>query len=82
MSLAIQSLPFLWQGLLVTLHVSALVVLLSLAAGILLGVTLVYGPSWIYWPIRMYSDFLRGIPLLVLIFFLVFTPLVGVLGQL
>ena len=31
MSLALQSLPFLWQGLLVTLHVSALVVLLSLA---------------------------------------------------
>ena len=30
MSLALQSLPFLWQGLLVTLHVSALVVLLSI----------------------------------------------------
>ena len=69
MTLAIQSLPFLWQGLLLTLHVSALVVLLSLVTGIILGVALVYGPRWLYWPIRTYSDFLRGIPLLVLIFF-------------
>ena len=69
MTLALQSLPFLWQGLLVTLQVSALVVLLSLAAGLVLGVALVFGPRWLYWPIRLYSDFLRGIPLLVLIFF-------------
>ena len=48
---------------------SALVVLLSLVAGIILGVALVYGPRWLYWPIRTYSDFLRGVPLLVLIFF-------------
>jgi polar amino acid transport system permease protein len=69
MTLAIHSLPFLWQGLLVTLHVSVLVVLLSLVAGTVLGIALVYGPRWLYWPIRTYSDFLRGVPLLVLIFF-------------
>ena len=69
MSLALQSLPFLWQGLLVTLHVSALVVLLSLAAGLVLGVALAFGPRWLYWPIRIYSDIIRGIPILVLIFF-------------
>jgi len=69
MSLALRSLPFLWDGLLVTLHVSALVVIFSLAAGIVLGVALAFGPRWVYWPIRLYSDFLRGIPLLVLIFF-------------
>ena len=69
MTLALRSLPFLWDGLLVTLHVSALVVIFSLAAGVVLGVALVFGPRWLYWPIRLYSDFLRGIPLLVLIFF-------------
>ncbi|HEV8677027.1 MAG TPA: amino acid ABC transporter permease [Methylomirabilota bacterium] len=69
MDLAIRSLPFLWEGLLVTLHVSALVVALSLVAGIVLGLALVFGPRWLYWPIRVYADFLRGIPLLVLIFF-------------
>ena len=76
---AIQSLPFLWGGLLITLEVSALVVFLSLVAGVVLGIGIVYGPRWIYWPIRIYSDFLRGIPLLVLIFFIYYAlPLVGV----
>jgi polar amino acid transport system permease protein len=70
MSYALQSLPFLWQGLLVTLQVSVLVVFFSLIAGIVLGVGIVYGPRWLYWPIRIYSDILRGIPLLVLIFFM------------
>jgi polar amino acid transport system permease protein len=69
MGLALRSLPFLWDGLLVTLHVSALVVICSLVAGIVLGVALAFGPRWLYWPIRLYSDFFRGIPLLVLIFF-------------
>ncbi len=68
MDLAVQSLPFLTKGLAVTLQVSALVVLLSLVAGVLLGVALVYGP----WPLRLliraYSDFIRGIPVLILIF--------------
>jgi polar amino acid transport system permease protein len=70
MLFAIQSLPFLWHGLLITLQVSALVVVFSLVGGILLGVGIVYGPRWLYWPIRIYSDFFRGIPLLVLIFFI------------
>ncbi|HYL82585.1 MAG TPA: amino acid ABC transporter permease [Candidatus Acidoferrum sp.] len=70
MDFAIQSLPFLWQGLLVTLHVSALIVFFGLLAGTVLGIGIVYGPRWLYWPIRLYSDFFRGIPLLVLIFFM------------
>lgn len=76
---AIRSLPFLWQGLFVTLEVSALVVVFSLIAGVILGVGIVYGPWWLYWPIRIYSDFLRGIPLLVLIFFLYYAlPFVSI----
>ena len=66
---AIESLPFLWQGLLVTLEVSFLVVVISLVIGLVLGVGITYGPRWLYWPIRLYSDFIRGIPVLVLIFF-------------
>jgi His/Glu/Gln/Arg/opine family amino acid ABC transporter permease subunit len=68
MDLALQSLPFLTKGLLVTLQVSALVVTLSLLAGVALGVALVYGP----WPLRLLiraaSDIIRGIPVLILIF--------------
>jgi len=75
---AIQSLPFLWEGLLITLKVSAVVVTSSLIAGVILGIGIVYGSRWLYWPIRIYSDFLRGIPLLVLIFFIYYgLPLFG-----
>jgi polar amino acid transport system permease protein len=66
---AIESLPFLWQGLLVTLEVSFLVVAISLVIGVVMGVGITYGPRWISWPIRAYSDLIRGIPILVLIFF-------------
>jgi polar amino acid transport system permease protein len=66
---AIESLPFLWQGLLVTLQVSFLVVAISLVIGVVMGVGITYGPRWISWPIRAYSDLIRGIPILVLIFF-------------
>jgi polar amino acid transport system permease protein len=69
MQTAIESLPFLWEGLLVTLHVSFLVVAISLAIGVVMGVGITYGPRWLYWPIRLYSDLIRGIPVLVLIFF-------------
>lgn len=69
MRTAIESLPFLWQGLLVTLEVSFLVVAISLVIGVVMGVGIVYGPRLIYWPIRLYSDLIRGIPVLVLIFF-------------
>jgi polar amino acid transport system permease protein len=69
MRTAIESLPFLWQGLLVTLEVSALVVAISLVIGVIMGVGIVYGPRLLYWPIRLYSDLIRGIPVLVLIFF-------------
>lgn len=75
---AIGSLPFLWEGLFITLEVSVLVVVFSLIAGTILGVGIVYGPRWLYWPIRIYSDFFRGIPLLVLIFFIYYAlPLFG-----
>lgn len=78
MEIAITSLPFLWNGLLVTLHVSAMVVVIALVLGVIMGVGLTYGPRFLYWPIRLYSDCLRGIPLLVLIFFVYYAlPLSG-----
>jgi polar amino acid transport system permease protein len=59
------ALPFLWRGLLVTLAVSALVVVLSLVAGLLR----VYGPPALQTALQAFSDVVRGIPVLVLIFF-------------
>jgi polar amino acid transport system permease protein len=69
MEAAIKSLPFLAHGLLVTLEITALVVLISLVFGVAMGVALTYGSAWLRWPVRIYSDFIRGIPVLVLIFF-------------
>ncbi|MCW3475277.1 amino acid ABC transporter permease [Limobrevibacterium gyesilva] len=69
LNVMVKSLPFLWQGLLVTLQVSATVVVVALVLGVTLGVGLTYGPRWIAWPIRLFSDIIRGLPLLVLIFF-------------
>ena len=42
---AIESLPFLWQGLLVTLQVSFLVVAISLLIGVVMGVGLDLRPA-------------------------------------
>ena len=78
MSVMFNSLPFLWQGLLVTLHVSTLVVVIALGCGVLLGLGLSFGPRWTAWPIRIYSDVIRGLPLLVLIFSIYYMlPLTG-----
>jgi polar amino acid transport system permease protein len=68
MQVAIQSLPYLWQGLIVTLAVSGLVVVLSLLFGVVLGTILSYGPAPVRWTIRIYTDVIRGIPIVVLIF--------------
>jgi polar amino acid transport system permease protein len=78
MTAMLNSLPFLWQGLLVTLEVSAIVVAIALVCGVLLGVGISFGPRWIGWPIRIYSDVIRGLPLLVLIFSVYYMlPLTG-----
>lgn len=62
------ALPFLGNGLLITLWVSLLVVAFSLALGLVLGVGIVYGPNPVRWVVRLFSDCIRGIPILVLIF--------------
>lgn len=63
------ALPFLGRGLLTTLAVSALVVTASLILGVALGVLRVFGPPLLRPVIQGFSDVVRGIPVLVLIFF-------------
>ena len=78
MQFVVTTCPFLWQGLLVTLGVSAAVVLISLVTGGLAGVGLAYGPWWVRLPLRAFSDTLRGTPLLVVIFTIYYLlPFVG-----
>ena len=67
-SFTLSTMPFLWHGLLMSLYISAAVVVLSLIAGVIVGVGFAYGPWWVRLPLRVYSDILRGTPLLVVIF--------------
>jgi polar amino acid transport system permease protein len=69
MTAIVDALPFLWRGLAITLAVSALVVALSLLAGVVLGLVRVYGSPLLQATVQGYSDVVRGIPVLVLIFF-------------
>jgi polar amino acid transport system permease protein len=69
MAMLIQTLPFLVDGLLMTLLVSACVIVLSLIVGLPLGCVLAFGPLWARVPIRLYADFVRGVPILVLLYF-------------
>jgi polar amino acid transport system permease protein len=60
------------------LQVSAIVVATAFVVGVTFGVGLSFGPRWIAWPIRIYSDLIRGLPLLVLIFTVYYMlPLTG-----
>jgi polar amino acid transport system permease protein len=78
MSDMFSSMQFLWRGLFVTVEVSLLVICLSLVAGLLLGVIVTYGPLPARLAIRLFSDVIRGIPILVLIFFVYYgLPLTG-----
>ncbi|WP_342361852.1 amino acid ABC transporter permease [Terrarubrum flagellatum] len=72
------TLPFLWQGLLMTLFVSLIVVICSLLLGLLVGVAFAYASWWLTLPLRAASDILRGTPLLVVIFSIYYLlPFVG-----
>jgi polar amino acid transport system permease protein len=66
---ALYGLPFLWQGLLISLEAAVIVVVISLALGVVLGIAITYGPRLLAWPVRAFSDIIRGIPILVLMFF-------------
>lgn len=76
--LVLQAAPSLWRGLQLTLEVSALAVACALALGILFGTALTYGGAPLRLPIRALVDIVRGIPVLVLIFFVYYVgPAVG-----
>jgi polar amino acid transport system permease protein len=68
METVIRSWPLIMRGLLVTLEVSALVLLFGTIIGIGGGLSLLYGRRPLRWLARIYVDTIRGIPLLILIF--------------
>ena len=72
------SFPFLLKGLFVTIEVALIVVSSSLVLGVTLGAGVTYGPPPIRIAVRLFSDVIRGIPILVLIFFVYYgVPVTG-----
>ena len=65
----VYAMPFLLEGLWTTVLVSILTVAISLLLGVILGCGLIYGPLPVRILVRVFSDTIRGIPILVLIFF-------------
>ncbi|MBS0536559.1 MAG: amino acid ABC transporter permease [Proteobacteria bacterium] len=58
---------FLLGGLGLTLGLSALTIVLSIAFGGALGLARCYGPAWLRWPLVFYIDSMRSIPVLVVL---------------
>jgi polar amino acid transport system permease protein len=74
METVIQELPLLWQGVAITLQISALVIVIGSIIGVFGGLGLLYGPLWLRAPLRGYVDIIRGLPLLVTIFVIFYVP--------
>lgn len=58
----------IWDGLKLTLQLSAVIIVLGTFFGFLVGVGLTYGNRLVRTLLRLYVDTIRGVPLLVLIF--------------
>ena len=77
--LALDSLPYVLEGLTNTLFIS----FISMAFGLIIGFFLALGRSsknkLLRWPASMYISFMRGVPILVIIFLLYFGfPIIGI----
>jgi polar amino acid transport system permease protein len=76
---AVQILPALFQGLLLTLQATVLGSIVAFSLGLVLALAL-RGPGFVRYPVRGFIEFVRSTPLLVQILFLYFAlPDVGIL---
>jgi polar amino acid transport system permease protein len=63
----IENWRYLLGGLGVTLALSAVTVLASLLLGTAIGIARVFGPAWLRWPLILYIDSMRAVPVLVVL---------------
>ncbi|MCJ7775409.1 MAG: ABC transporter permease subunit, partial [Desulfobulbaceae bacterium] len=68
----LSNLPFLLGGLLVTFKLAVFAVSGGIFLGILVGLARISENKWIYYPITFYVNFLRNIPLILVIFWVYF----------
>jgi His/Glu/Gln/Arg/opine family amino acid ABC transporter permease subunit len=78
LSLLITAWPALQKGVVLTLQLAAVVVAITLTLGVSTAVTMVYGGRWTRAVLRIYVDFIRGVPALAIIFSIYYLlPLIG-----
>lgn len=75
----IDNAPLFWKGLQITLLVSVVAIVAGLPLGVLVGLARISRFRALRWPAAAYIEFLRGTPLLVQIFIVVFAlPELGI----
>lgn len=68
----ISNLPYLLGGLWITFKLAALALIGGISLGILVGLARISKKNWIYYPVTAYVNFLRNIPLIIIIFWIYF----------
>ena len=72
-----QNITFLMGGFLVTLELTFFALVGGITLGALVGLGRISKQKWIYYPVTMYVNFLRNMPLILVIFWFYFLiPLV------
>lgn len=75
----IRTFPLLMQGLWVTLQIGVVSIVAGLVLGLALALIRLYGPVWTQLLARAYINFMRSIPLLVLLIIIYYAlPFVGI----
>lgn len=79
LELALDSLPFLLEGLWITMIISFFSMIFALLLGILIGIARMSRFWFLKYPAQLYISFMRGTPLLVFVFILYYgLPVLGV----
>lgn len=77
--LAIESLPYVLEGIWYTLLISIVSMMLGLIIGFFLALARTSKYKILEWPARLYISFMRGVPILVILFLLYFAlPVIGI----
>ncbi|NJP38501.1 ABC transporter permease subunit [Alkalicoccus luteus] len=77
--LAWNSLPYVLQGLGLTLLISLVSMAIGLAISLFLAVARASPRFYLRWPARVYISFMRGVPILIILFLLYFgLPFIGI----
>ncbi|MAZ85891.1 MAG: amino acid ABC transporter permease [Rhizobiales bacterium] len=78
-SQAAEYLPFLLSGVWLTVAVTLLALLLATLLGLVWSLCRTSGIRWLATPVRVFVEFIRGIPILVILFYIYFVmPEIGI----